>query len=177
MAALTSSTDEGVELALALANGLSQWRRGTLAFENESRLAVRESLPEGPRLQRLCREVRAALAAPGIMDASEAINGMLTAAGAAPALMVGPDGRWKLGLRSRRSDSLAQLAVEAATGVASLIDDDDWDALKRCAADRCDDYFVDRTRNRSRRFCSRTCSNRVNSRNFRSRNGSGLPPV
>jgi predicted RNA-binding Zn ribbon-like protein len=38
-----------------------------------------------------------------------------------------------------------------------------------CAAQNCDSVHVDLSKNRSRRFCSTTCANRVNVAAYRSR--------
>jgi predicted RNA-binding Zn ribbon-like protein len=43
------------------------------------------------------------------------------------------------------------------------------DRLRVCDADDCDDVVVDLSKNRSRRYCSSTCSNRVNVAAFRAR--------
>lgn len=168
----TDSAD-GVEVALELANGLSQWRRGRLAgslpAENGGAEATVGRLPDSMRLRRLRREVRSAFAAGSIGEACEILNGMLAVTGAAPVLVTGNDGRWRMRLRSLRSDSLSRVAVHATTGMAALVHDGSWIGVRRCAADRCDDYFLDRSRNGSRRYCSRTCANRMNARTFRRR--------
>jgi predicted RNA-binding Zn ribbon-like protein len=41
--------------------------------------------------------------------------------------------------------------------------------LRYCAAPDCDDVMIDLSKNRSRRFCSLTCANRVNVAAYRSR--------
>ncbi|HEY5400209.1 MAG TPA: CGNR zinc finger domain-containing protein [Trebonia sp.] len=45
--------------------------------------------------------------------------------------------------------------------------------LRVCAADDCEDVLVDLSKNRSRRFCSLTCANRVNVAAYRSRRTAG----
>jgi predicted RNA-binding Zn ribbon-like protein len=43
------------------------------------------------------------------------------------------------------------------------------DRLRVCDADDCDDVVVDLSKNRCKRYCSTTCSNRVNVAAFRAR--------
>ncbi|MCP2323753.1 putative RNA-binding Zn ribbon-like protein [Hamadaea flava] len=42
--------------------------------------------------------------------------------------------------------------------------------LGRCAADGCEDFFVDQSKNRTRRFCSNTCASRTTVAAYRARN-------
>ncbi|MFI8536462.1 CGNR zinc finger domain-containing protein [Streptomyces aquilus] len=41
--------------------------------------------------------------------------------------------------------------------------------LGRCAAESCDNYFVDQSRNRTRRFCSNACASRTTVAAYRAR--------
>ncbi|WP_406158461.1 CGNR zinc finger domain-containing protein [Streptomyces canus] len=41
--------------------------------------------------------------------------------------------------------------------------------LGRCAAAGCEDYFVDQSRNRTRRFCSHACASRTTVAAYRAR--------
>jgi predicted RNA-binding Zn ribbon-like protein len=61
------------------------------------------------------------------------------------------------------------MAVDAAMAFADLIRFDELGRLRHCAAGDCDDVLVDLSKNRSRRFCSLTCANRVNVAAYRSR--------
>lgn len=59
--------------------------------------------------------------------------------------------------------------VLAAVGTAMA--DGSWPRLKACRSDACRWAFVDRSRNRSRQWCSmEVCGNREKARAFRSRN-------
>jgi len=42
--------------------------------------------------------------------------------------------------------------------------------LGRCAADGCENFFVDQSKNRTRRFCSNTCASRTTVAAYRARN-------
>jgi hypothetical protein len=51
-----------------------------------------------------------------------------------------------------------------------------WDRLKICAAGECRWAFYDRSRNRSRTWCSmRVCGNRTKARNWRQRTRASTP--
>ncbi|HEX2620604.1 MAG TPA: CGNR zinc finger domain-containing protein, partial [Phototrophicaceae bacterium] len=61
------------------------------------------------------------------------------------------------------------LAVECALGIVELLQQHGLDRMRACAADPCQDVFVDTSRNKSRRFCSERCANRYNIAAFRER--------
>ena len=63
----------------------------------------------------------------------------------------------------------ARMAVEAAMAMVDVIRADELDRLRVCANDDCNDVLVDLSRNRSKRYCDLTCSNRAAVRAYRSR--------
>lgn len=100
---------------------------------------------------------------------AELVNTLLREAGALPQL-VRHDG-WSYHLHATPSDApLAdRMAVEAAMAMVDVVRQGELGRLLRCAAPDCDDVLVDLSKNRSRRFCSTTCANRVNVAAFRAR--------
>ena len=69
-----------------------------------------------------------------------------------------------------KAASVAELLIsEALLGLATLVCDLGADRLGVCAADRCDNVFVDTSPNRSRRYCSDRCSSRANVAAYRAR--------
>ncbi|MGF3055513.1 CGNR zinc finger domain-containing protein [Microbacterium sp. YY-01] len=164
MRSLATYFDEGIELALTLANSVSNARQGAPVIPKEP-----PASPDDPNVAHLCSRLRAALDAPGLAEASDILNGLLRNAAAAPALSADANGRWGLHLHSTNADAVAKMTVKAAASLAALIDDDTWTSLKRCSADRCDDYYLDQSRNQSRRYCSVACANRVNAQRHRKR--------
>lgn len=62
-----------------------------------------------------------------------------------------------------------RMSVEAAMALVDVVRQGELARLRTCAADGCSDLFVDLSRNRSRRWCSTACSNRVNVAAFRAR--------
>jgi predicted RNA-binding Zn ribbon-like protein len=106
------------------------------------------------------------------MTADEAVtlvNTLLADANALPQL-VKHDG-WDYHIHATSPDApLAdRMAVDAAMAIADVIRVGEFGRLRVCAADDCSDVLVDLSKNRSRRFCSLTCANRVNVAAYRSR--------
>ena len=62
-----------------------------------------------------------------------------------------------------------RMAVEVAMAFVDVIRQNELDRLRICDADDCDGVVVDLSKNRSRRYCSATCSSRVNVAAFRAR--------
>ncbi len=97
------------------------------------------------------------------------VNAMLHDAGALPQL-VRHDGRdYHLHATSPTAPLADRMAVEAAMAFVDVVRQQELDRLRVCDADDCDDVVVDLSKNRSRRYCSATCSNRVNVAAFRAR--------
>lgn len=74
-----------------------------------------------------------------------------------------------LHVATRAASVAALLTGEALLGLATLACDLDPHRLGVCAAERCDDVFVDTSPNRSRRYCSDRCSSRANVAAYRAR--------
>ena len=97
----------------------------------------------------------------GLPDVDRAvglINGLLTETKAAPQLTRRDGAPWHLHFGS--PDEARGWLAEFATAVAMLLGSDDVQRLRQCEAARCDDLFLDTTRNRAQRFCSTACQNR-----------------
>ncbi len=98
-----------------------------------------------------------------------AVNAMLRETCALPQL-VAHDG-WSYHLHATPPDApLAdRMLVEAAMAVVDVVRSGELDRLRVCEAPDCDDVVVDLSKNHSRRYCSTSCSNRVNMAAFRAR--------
>jgi predicted RNA-binding Zn ribbon-like protein len=120
--------------------------------------AVRKLRPRLERLWEMSKD-----------DAAELVNSLLREASALPQLVKHDD--WDYHLHATPSDApLAdRMAVEAAMAFTDVIRTDQLDRLRLCAAEDCDDLHVDLSKNRSRRFCGTSCSNRTNVAAYRSR--------
>jgi predicted RNA-binding Zn ribbon-like protein len=97
-----------------------------------------------------------------------AVNAEVAAARGRERLAMGPDGlRWEPDQRSPRLDSVLEPIARAA-GV--LLTSGDLPRLRRCAGEDCGWLFLDRSRNRSRQWCTmEDCGNVSKVRRFRQR--------
>ncbi len=102
-------------------------------------------------------------------EAAQLVNQLLAEASALPQL-VKHDG-WDYHIHATAPDApLAdRMAVDAAMAFADVIRSGELARLRVCAAADCEDVLVDLSKNRSRRFCSLACANRVNVAAYRSR--------
>jgi predicted RNA-binding Zn ribbon-like protein len=129
-------------------------RRGTKRELDEVR-ALR------PQLRRLWRLDEDALVT--------AINRMLRDADALPQLVQHDNHGYHLHATMPDAALADRMAVEAAMALIDVVRQGELDRLRICDADDCDDVLIDLSKNRSRRYCSNTCSNRMNVAAFRAR--------
>ena len=118
-----------------------------------------------PRLRRLWE-----LDEDGVVDM---VNRMLRDARALPQLVTHDDWGYHLHATPSQAPLADRMAVEAAMALVDVVRQQELDRLSTCDADDCDDVLVDLTKNRSRRYCSTSCANRVNVAAFRARRGAG----
>ncbi len=97
------------------------------------------------------------------------VNALLKEFRALPQLVT--HGDWGYHLHAAADDApLAErMAVEAGMGLVDVIRQGELDRLRTCDADDCGNVLVDLSKNRSRRYCSTACSNRMNVAAFRTR--------
>ena len=101
----------------------------------------------------------------------ELVNAMLREAHALPQLVAHDDWGYHLHATPTQAPLADRMAVEAAMALVDVVRLQELDRLSTCGADDCDDVLVDLTKNRSRRYCSTSCANRVNVAAFRARRG------
>jgi predicted RNA-binding Zn ribbon-like protein len=126
------------------------------------------------------RQVRARLRkvfeAPDHGTAAGLLNRLLTSSGANPQLTDHDGNPWHLHYTPPRTPLGAWLAADAAMALAVVIVEGGFDRLRVCEAERCRDVFVDRSRNRSRRYCSpEICGNRASVAAYRARQRAARP--
>lgn len=102
-------------------------------------------------------------------DLVEALNTMLRDAHALPQLVRHDQRDYHLHATSPDAPLVDRMAVEAAMALVDVVRQKELDRLRICDADDCDDVLVDLSKNHSRRYCTATCSNRVNVAAFRAR--------
>jgi predicted RNA-binding Zn ribbon-like protein len=66
-----------------------------------------------------------------------------------------------------------RMAVEAAMAFVDVVRQGELDRLRVCDASDCHNVLVDLSKNRSRRYCSTSCANRINVAAFRARRAHG----
>ena len=102
-------------------------------------------------------ELRGAFTAASETDAVRRLNAVLSRSDAKPRLEQ-IDGAWRIRWVGRLVDSVASAT---AMSLLEAIRDDGWQRFGLCAGAPCCCVFVDRSKNRSRRFCSTLCADRV----------------
>lgn len=103
----------------------------------------------------------------------EVVNQMLADSHALPRLVRHDHWDWHLHATPDDAPLATRMTVELAMAVVDLVRAGELGRLGVCGADDCEDVLVDLTRNRSRRFCSATCGNRVAAAAYRERRSAG----
>jgi predicted RNA-binding Zn ribbon-like protein len=126
-------------------------------LERHAYAAARPTRSDLVRVRSLRDALRAGFEAVREADAVASLNRILGGSRARPQLEQGDD-NWRLTWTGPLADVLA-----AATAMSLLeaIRDDGWERFGICAGAPCCCVFVDRSKNRSRRFCSDLCADRV----------------
>jgi predicted RNA-binding Zn ribbon-like protein len=109
-------------------------------------------------------------------EAVRLVNDMLEQRRARPYLVKHDEWDYHLHATPLDAPLADRIAVEAAMAFVDVVRMKELDRLRICAADDCDDVHVDLSKNRSRRFCSTTCSNRVNVSAYRARKSRKAAP-
>ena len=101
--------------------------------------------------------------------AAAIVNDMLAQANAVPRLLRHDGIDWHIHAVSADEPLVRRVVVETAMAMADLVRGDEMSRLSICADDTCGGVVLDLTRNRSRRFCSTACANRVAVAAYRAR--------
>ena len=119
------------------------------------------------------RALRARLREVFVADQDRAVqvlNELLEESESHPRLTAHGGEPWHLHFASEDQPIHVWLGAYAAMGLAMVVASEGFDRLKVCQGDRCEDVFVDRSKNRSRRFCSaEVCGNRSSVAAYRKR--------
>jgi predicted RNA-binding Zn ribbon-like protein len=124
---------------------------------------------------RAVRPVLRALLTADRDGAAEMINRMLAKAGAVPQLTRHDGIDWHIHAVSTEETLVRRVLVETAMAMADLVRGDEMSRLSVCADETCAGIVLDLTRNRSRRFCSTACANRVAVAAYRARAKAAKP--
>jgi predicted RNA-binding Zn ribbon-like protein len=133
-------------------------------FQSEAERATERDLEAARDLR---GRLRAAFEVEDETTAVGVLNEILRESDAKPQL-AREGGAWRL---RWMGEPLDVLASTAATSLLEAIRDDGWQRFGTCAGAPCCCVFVDRSRNRSRRYCSSLCADRVAQAAHRRRQG------
>jgi predicted RNA-binding Zn ribbon-like protein len=133
---------------------------------SEAALAVGEG--DVDRLRRLRGRFDRVFDAASEDEAAQLLNELVREHGTPPQLERVTDG-WRLRSWPDDRHGLEAAAAFAAVGLLEAMRDLGWARFGRCAGSPCRCAYVDRSRNRSRRYCCELCANRVAQASSRSR--------
>jgi len=118
---------------------------------------LRTSSRDLAEMRRLRDDLRTAFTAVDEEAAVASLNSLLRRSAAKPQFARAGAG-WAMGWTGRLSDVVT---AQTAMSLLEAIRDDGWERFGICAGAPCCCVFVDRSKNRSRRFCSELCADRV----------------
>jgi predicted RNA-binding Zn ribbon-like protein len=173
--------DDAIELAVGLVN---TWDR--LATPPEQlpdagafrRFLYRHGLEEAAgtvteddadRARELRDRLRGAFEAPDEATGTQILNALLIEGRAVPELARHDGLPWHFHYGPVDEETVENLPAVTAVALLDVIRTLGWQRLGRCAAAPCASVFVDRSRNRSRRYCSQLCADRMTQAAHRSR--------
>jgi len=177
-------TEDGVTIALELLNSWDELvdppellrdaetlRRWLSSHGFDAGSITEEDVPKA-------RELRARLTAPfdarSEAEAVDLLNDLLAELGTPPRLERSSAG-WRLRCWPRE-DGLRAVGALGAFALLEAIRDLGWERFGRCEGAPCRCLYVDRSRNRSRRYCCRLCADRIAQARHRSRKRSAATP-
>jgi predicted RNA-binding Zn ribbon-like protein len=119
--------------------------------------------------------LRRAFEAPGERRAVDALNYVIRGSDARPQLEARGRG-WDYAFHSPSSEPISELAMRTGLALLDVIRSDGWERFGLCAASPCVAVYVDLSKNRSRKYCSQLCADRMNQAAYRRRQRwSGIP--
>jgi predicted RNA-binding Zn ribbon-like protein len=101
--------------------------------------------------------------------AADLVNQVLGEEHALPQLVRHGEHDWHIHAVAPDAPLATRIAVEAAMAMIDVIRADEMSRLGHCADPDCEGLVLDLSRNRSRRFCSTTCTNRAAVAAYRAR--------
>ncbi|MFN3865356.1 MAG: CGNR zinc finger domain-containing protein [Demequina sp.] len=102
-------------------------------------------------------------------DAVPLVNAILSEHEAVPQLVRHGDVDWHIHATSDDRPLHERILVESAMAMIDVIRADELSRFGRCEMDDCDGIVLDLSRNRSRKYCSVTCTNRAAQAAYRAR--------
>lgn len=113
-----------------------------------------------PSIRRVRDRLRRAFDAEGPEDAVAELNALALEAGAVPQLER-QNGGWRFRYGTGHRTIAGDLAARTSVALLGVIEQGGWNRFGLCAAAPCCCVYVDRSRNRSRRYCCELCADRA----------------
>ena len=131
-----------------------------------------------PPLRRVRDRLRQAFDAGSEDEAVRVLNALAREARAVPQLER-ERGAWRFRYGAGRRTLAQEVAGRASIALLGVIEEKGWDRFGLCAAAPCCCVYVDRSRNRSRRYCCELCADRAAQAALRRRRreASARPPL
>ena len=101
-------------------------------------------------------------------EAEEALHEIVAEASVRPQVTLS-QGEWHLGYVCTAEGLVDRVAAIVVAGLAAALVESGRERFGICSKEGCRDVYVDASKNRSRRYCSDSCSNRANVAAFRAR--------
>jgi predicted RNA-binding Zn ribbon-like protein len=111
-------------------------------------------------VRRVRDRLRRAFDAAGAQEAVAELNALAREAGAVPQLER-RSGGWRFRYGAERRSIASDIAARASVALLGVIEQGGWERFGLCAAAPCCCVYVDRSRNRSRRYCCELCADRA----------------
>jgi predicted RNA-binding Zn ribbon-like protein len=129
-----------------------------------------------PSARTLRTNLRRSFEAPGERRAVDALNYVIRGSDAKVQLE-DHGNAWRYTFHSPSSDPIAELATRTGLALLDVIRTDGWERFGLCAASPCIAVYVDLSKNRSRKYCSQLCADRMNQAAYRERRKSPAIPT
>jgi predicted RNA-binding Zn ribbon-like protein len=142
--------------------------RELLRFYIQEKLADRIVEGDVAPVRELRDRLRRAFEAVSEPEAVGVLNGILKEAGSVPQLE-SAGGSWNYRYHKPGAPAADVLAATTAIALLDVIRGDGWDRFGLCEASPCCCVYIDRSRNRSRRYCCQLCADRVSQATYRER--------
>ncbi|GMA34895.1 CGNR zinc finger domain-containing protein [Demequina litorisediminis] len=97
------------------------------------------------------------------------VNAILSEQQALPQVVRHGDVDWHIHATNEDRPFHERILVETAMGMIDVIRADEMRRFDRCAMEDCDGVVFDLSRNRSRKYCTTTCTNRAAVQAYRAR--------
>ena len=121
-----------------------------------------------PEFKQLRGRLRRVFETDDVAEAAGVLNAIATESAAVPRLAPASDG-WRLEFGPGDGSITSRLAATAAGALIEIVRAHGLTRLGTCAAEPCTCAYVDRTKNRSKRYCCELCADRAAQRDYRAR--------